>query len=156
MIDPTHSIVNVFVPGTPKPQPRPRAFARKMGNGAYAARCYDAGTAEGWKSAIASTLREHLPASPLTGPVSVSLMFIFPRPKGHRGKTGLKDSAPWAHTQRPDVDNLSKAVLDCMTTIGVWADDGQISGLNVWKAWDDHGQAGCWVSVFEVTRGPLV
>ena len=37
--------IEFFVEGDPKPQPRPRAFARKIGN-KFMARVYDAGTAE--------------------------------------------------------------------------------------------------------------
>lgn len=50
-----HSMtITFFIHGDPKPQPRPRAFARRMG-AKFVARVYDAGTAEGWKSQIAMT-----------------------------------------------------------------------------------------------------
>jgi len=45
--------ITFFVPGEPKGQPRPRAFARKMGD-KFVARVFDAATAEGWKGAIAA------------------------------------------------------------------------------------------------------
>ena len=30
-------------------------------------------------------------------------------------------------TNRPDVDNISKAVIDCMTKCGFWEDDSQLA-----------------------------
>lgn len=30
-------------------------------------------------------------------------------------------------TQRPDADNISKSVVDCMTRIGFWADDSMVN-----------------------------
>lgn len=37
------------------------------------------------------------------------------------------------HTERPDVDNLVKAILDAMTRAGVWKDDAQVWLLTVSK-----------------------
>jgi Holliday junction resolvase RusA-like endonuclease len=36
-------------------------------------------------------------------------------------------------TQRPDVDNLSKTILDCLTDAGAWADDSQVVMLTLMK-----------------------
>ena len=132
------------VEGNPKGQPRPRAFSR----GGHA-RVYDPGTAEGWKSCIALAARPHLPSTPIAGAVSVDLAFWFARPKGHTGKKGLKPSAPPDHTQKPDLDNLAKAVLDCLTEIGMWVDDAQIVGLTLRKVWLSEPGSGCVVTIVE-------
>ena len=119
--------IQFFVHGIPKAQPRPRAFYNKhIGQ----ARVYEAGTAEAWKGAIALAAKQYLPSSPLTGPLSVSLMFFMPRPKSHY-RTGkhsdeLRPDAPEWHSGKPDRDNLEKAVLDSLTHIGMWKDDGQV------------------------------
>lgn len=123
------SPIEFFVPGEPKAQPRPRAFARRMGD-KFVARVYDAGTAEGWKSAIALAARGHIPASPMLGPIRLTLDFAFARPRSHYG-TGrnaavLKPTAPPDHIGKPDLDNLEKAVMDCLTTLGFWGDDSQV------------------------------
>lgn len=137
--------------GDPKPQPRPRAFARKF-DGVATARVYDPGTAEGWKSAVAEAARPHLPPEPLQGPLLVTLVFRFQRPKSHFGTKGIKPSAPAEHLQRPDVDNLAKAVLDCLTTLRVWADDDQIVGLETRKSWaSDTQRGGCMVEIDRLT-----
>ncbi len=113
--------IDFRVYGLPKGQPRPRAFSR---NGS--ARVYDPGTAEGWKSQIAEAARPYLPTTPLEGPLTVRLDLWFPRPKAHfKGKTLRADAPTWCE-KKPDADNLAKAVLDAMTTLGFWGDDAQV------------------------------
>ena len=130
--------IRFTVHGTPKPQPRPRAFAR---NGT--ARVYDPATAEGWKSAIAEAARSHCPREPWRGAVSVRIAFGFARPKAHY-RTGkyegeLRAGAPEHHLHKPDCDNLAKAVLDAMTLLGFWRDDCQVVVLNVTKCYWPSG-----------------
>lgn len=129
------SPITVNVAGTPKPQPRPRAFAcRKTGR----ARVYDAGTAENWKSCVAKSFEDYAGLN-LSGPLLVEIMFIMPRPKSHWSKKdgwGLVPSAPVDHIKKPDLDNLAKAVLDCLTEIKVWTDDSIITGLILSKRYE--------------------
>jgi Holliday junction resolvase RusA-like endonuclease len=117
---------SVWIPGVPKGQPRPRAFSR-----GGKARVYDPGTAEGWKSAIAREVGPHLPEKPLGGPVAVSLHLSMPRPKAHYKRGVLRLEAPAWHTSRPDADNVLKAVLDALTTVGLWHDDAQVCRVTV-------------------------
>ncbi|NLX97582.1 MAG: RusA family crossover junction endodeoxyribonuclease [Rhodopirellula sp.] len=119
--------IEFFVPGIPKAQPK------HLGQ----ARVYEAGTAEAWKGAVALAAKPHLPKTPLTGPLMVSLIFCMPRPKSHY-RTGkysgeVKPDAPDWHTCKPDRDNLEKAVLDVLTRIGMWKDDGQVCDGSVTK-----------------------
>lgn len=123
-------MIRFQVQGDPKGQPRPRAFARRMGD-KFVARVFEAGTAEGWKSLIASEARVYAPEQPISGPVSVRLIFSFRRPQSHfrTGKNAgeLRPDAPYYHTSKPDNDNLEKAVFDALTQIGLfWDDDKQI------------------------------
>jgi Holliday junction resolvase len=145
-----------YVPGDPKPQPRPRAFARKMGDH-YVARVYDAGTAEGWKSAIAEAAK----AAGLTkfaGAVAIELRFNFKRPKSHFRRNGeVKDSAPFFHSQRPDYDNLEKGLIDALTKLGAWDDDAQIADVHTTKHWAiGNWTGGCSVTIrsLEPARPP--
>jgi Holliday junction resolvase RusA-like endonuclease len=69
------------------------------------------------------------PDSPLTNPISMDLVFYFPRPKAHYG-TGknanvLKKTAPEYYTIAPDTDNLIKEVSDSLNGI-FYKDDSQI------------------------------
>jgi len=126
----TELLLNVFVRGIPKPQPRPRAFARRMG-ATFVARVYDAGTAESWKGAVAIALKPFLPPIPHDGPLSVSIDFFFPRPKCLSRKKDPIGYIP--HAGRPDRDNLEKATTDAMTQLGFWKDDGQVCAGEVRK-----------------------
>ncbi len=136
-----------FAAGNPKGQPRPRAFAMKMGNGKFSARVFDAGTAEGWKSQVAQAAREVTPATAIAGPVRVELGFIFRRPKSHLRSNGeVKAGSPNHHVGKPDGDNLAKAVLDALTQLGGWwHDDAQVAELIVHKSYGP--KPGCHVAV---------
>ena len=136
MIEP----ISFFVAGVPKGQPRPRAFARKMG-GKFVARVFDAGTAEAWKSAVATEAVKHKPAAPITGPVRLRICFYIARPKSHYNSKGaLKATAPHYHTGKPDADNLAKAVMDALTQCGwFWGDDAQVAVLTAAKLYADSG-----------------
>lgn len=114
-------VIQFWVNGIPKGQPRPRAFAR---NGK--ARVHDPCTAEGWKGLIALAARPLLPRTPLAGPIWVDRHFYFPRPKRLQRKRDPIDLIP--HTAKPDIDNLDKALFDALTTLGVWRDDSLIFG----------------------------
>lgn len=128
----TAPAIQFRVDGVPKGQPRPRAFVR----GGHAA-VYDPGTAEGWKSCIAVAAKPHIPPTPLAGTIALTVEFIMPRPRAHfrTGKhaSELRGDAPEHHCSRPDVDNLTKAVLDALTDIGMWIDDAQIALLGAVK-----------------------
>jgi len=144
------STLSFQVTGEPKGQPRPRAFARKMGN-AHVARFYDSDVADAWKGAVQRALSEMLKQIrwELTlGPVSVSINFGMPRPKWHNGTKGLKPRAPMTHVSKPDVDNLAKLILDQITRSGcVWRDDSQVVSLTVHKFWAVGAEHGCSVSI---------
>ena len=138
------------ITGDPKGQPRPRAFARQMGN-VHVARFYDSDVADEWKRAVQIVV---LDASivhkwPLTlGPVAISLCFSLPRPKSHFGAKGLKPSAPVHHSGKPDADNLAKLVMDQITKSGrVWRDDSQVVSLRVEKLWASGNESGCSVLI---------
>ena len=136
--------------GEPKAQPRPRAFARKMGN-KYVARMYDADTAQAWKRCVLIECQRSIRPADLSDRqslVKVNLCLFLKRPKAHLLSDGrLTKRAPAAHTQKPDVDNLAKAVLDAVTDSGrFWVDDSQIVELTVAKKWTT-GRPGCFLEI---------
>jgi Holliday junction resolvase RusA-like endonuclease len=146
------STLTFQVTGEPKGQPRPRAFARKMG-AVHVARFYDSDVADEWKRAVQIVV---LDASivhkwPLTlGPVAISMCFSLPRPKSHFGAKGLKASAPVHHSGKPDADNLAKLVMDQITKSGkVWRDDSQVVSLTAHKVWASGNESGCSVLIAE-------
>jgi Holliday junction resolvase RusA-like endonuclease len=99
---------------------------------------YTPNTADAWKQAIKGELLKH--CHHIGGlPVSVDITFLFERPKSHYGsrnkKPYLKDSAPEYHTQKPDIDNLEKAVFDAISDAGMWKDDCQVVISTSAKRW---------------------
>lgn len=130
----------VWIPGEPKGQPRPRAFAFKG-----KARVYNPGTAEAFKGAVALAVRPFLPAQPIECPLSVRLFCHFQRPKSHYTKKGLRPTAPVHHTSTPDADNVLKSVCDALTGVGLWRDDSQVARAEIRKEYGDT--PGCWLEV---------
>lgn len=125
--------VKFFVPGIPAPQ----GSKRHLGGGVLVE---SSKRVKPWRTDVRETALRHFTA-PLTGPVDVHLHFTFPRPKSHFG-TGrnagrVKQAAPprYAHTQRPDLDKLIRAVLDALTGVA-WRDDSQVVGLTATKRWE--------------------
>ena len=129
--------VSFFALGDPKGQPRPKAFVR----GGHAA-VYDPGTAEGWKSAIATGAKEAGAVGlMLDGPLRFTLCCWFKRPKSHyrtgKRSSELRDDITLWHTKKPDADNVAKAAADALTHLGVWRDDSQLAEVIVRKRYTD-------------------
>lgn len=128
--------------GEPKGQPRPRAFSR----GGHAS-VYNPATAEGWKGSIALAARASLPPAPIDCPVRVAVSFYFPRPARLLRKKDPDGLIP--HTAKPDSDNAAKAVLDCLTSVGMWRDDALVCSLVAEKYYAARGQAsGALIQIF--------
>ena len=142
---PSLTTITMRVDGYPKPQPRQRAVMRGQHAGVY-----DPGTAAAWRERIAIEAKQHRPPEPLEGPIRMDLVIIVKRPKSHLG-TGrnahkIKRSAPrhW-HTQAKgpnggDIDNYRKAVMDELTQVGFWHDDGQVCRGEPMKRWAAPGE----------------
>lgn len=136
------------VPGTPKPKGNYSAYNGRVvhkGAGGYGE----------WVAAVRLAASRRVVREPFDGPVSVELVFHMPRPKKHY-RTGkhsgaLRDDAPEQHTQTPDVDKLSRAVLDALTEAGVWLDDGQVVMLDARKVWAPPGCQQAVITVREIT-----
>lgn len=120
------------IPGLPVPKGSTRSFAHR-GSNKIITRASNAERLEPWEGRIAVAAR----AAGVTvheGPVFVVVEFIFPRPKSHFGKRGLRGSAPVHHTQRPDTDKLLRAVLDGLTGVA-FADDCLVVDTLARKRW---------------------
>jgi len=61
-------------------------------------------------------------AAPRTVGIRVELAFILPRPQSHPKRRAL------AHVRKPDLDKLTRAVLDALTGVA-YADDAQVCRL---------------------------
>jgi Holliday junction resolvase RusA-like endonuclease len=125
------SPVTFYAIGIPKGQPRPKAFSRGNHAGVY-----DPGTANEWKASVAEGFKTHHGMS-YNQPLAVEIWLSMPRPKAHFGSKGLKPNAPDWHTQKPDLDNAAKAILDAMTDFQFWKDDSVVCNLTISKSWTD-------------------
>lgn len=123
----------MFVMGTPAPQ----GSKRHVGRGVMVE---SSKRVAPWREAVvAQAQRDGLAGKRLTGPVSVDVLFLLPRPKGHYG-TGrnadqVKPGAPKYPAGKPDLDKLARAVLDALVQAGVIGDDAQVVDLDARKAW---------------------
>ena len=144
--------IEFFVQGEPKASPRPRARAIKRGN-KWVAQIYESkGNAKPWMDLITLTAKQYMPLRQIQGAVRCERTFYIPRPKSHFG-TGrnadvLKKSAPVMHTQKPDIDNYGKAVLDAITESGLWRDDCIVVGGEPSKQWAfNKHKYGVWIAI---------
>lgn len=68
----------------------------------------------------------------LTGPVACDVTLVYPYRRSERKRdTACGDLLPL--DRRPDADNLGKALLDCIGTLGFWTDDAQVFDLRICK-----------------------
>lgn len=109
-----------------------------------------------WRAAVAAAALEAMDlADPVTGPLIVTLDFRAPRPRSHYG-TGrnagtVRAGAPNARTTAPDIDKLSRAVLDALAGI-VYVDDSQVVELHAHKR---YGPASAEIRVTEWEASPM-
>ena len=87
-----------------------------------------------WESELAKLLsrgvvRKH------SGPVKLEATFAFPVPASLSRKEREDRLAQGWHTQKPDRDNLEKALMDALNRVGLWEDDAQVCTGNVDKRW---------------------
>ena len=145
--------ISFWVPGKPIAQPRPRATIR----GAHAG-VYNPPTADAWKKEVQFRARGvMLGKSPTSAPLIAELVFEMPGVSklytksafSAEGRKHLWNGALY-HTQKPDCDNLEKAVLDALTGI-VYDDDAQIFCASSTRKWCDHNidedLPGCRVTI---------
>ena len=145
--------LNLWVPGLPVAQPRPRAVSF-----AGHARLYNPGTSSTWKACVIKAAADEMKKGFKTAakgvPVCCNLTFYFPRPASHFG-TGrnaglLKANAPIHPTTKPDRDNLCKSTEDALTAAAVWMDDAQVTDGRIRKRYTAHGASpGCMIEITE-------
>ena len=104
------------IPGAPIGKGRPRATSV---NGFI--RTYTPKKTAQREAVAASTLMDKWGRPPLDGPVSVGVLALFPRPQRMLWKKKPMLREPYC--QKPDADNVVKAVLDALEKAGVLRDD---------------------------------
>lgn len=131
------------IPGEPVAQPRARAFKLPSGQ----IRMYDPKPARNWKAAAQAHMLQACADSGLVetpggvafeGPVRCAIIAVFTCPRSHWRKREPVPRRP--HAQRPDAENVAKAVLDAATGV-VWLDDSQVAELEIRKIIGAQGEA---------------
>ena len=92
------------------------------------------------RSKLLAHVAKAAPPRPLEGPVALTVIWAFPA-------GGIHSDGDY-HRQRPDLDNLMKLLLDCMTAARWWEDDAQVCDLHAAKVWS--GRPGVRIIAGEV------
>jgi Holliday junction resolvase RusA-like endonuclease len=117
-------MITFEIPGKPFAKQRPRATRQ--------GRVYTPKETVSFERIVGQIAMQHFP-KPLENAVSVTIRATFEPPKSwSKRKTAEYLNRP--HTQRPDLDNCAKAILDGLNRVA-WGDDGQVSEINVRKVW---------------------
>ncbi len=129
--------LSFFVPGLPRPQGSKRHVGRgvMVESSKYVA---------DWRHDVKQAAWTYrLQMEPLAVPLSVRLDFNLPRPKYHYGTNGaVKARYELARpSSKPDIDKLARAVLDAITSSGLWRDDSLVVDLRAskWFTVNDPG-----------------
>ncbi|GEM_PF-1177569 len=94
---------------------------------------------------LTAHLAKHIPPTPYTGAIRVLVKWLFPLRWQHR-------DGEW-YTNKPDADNLCKALYDIMTKLGYWKDDAKIASSITEKFWAEV--PGIYVKIEELTNADL-
>jgi Holliday junction resolvase RusA-like endonuclease len=122
--------MKIFIPGEPIAQPRHSFRVIKTKQGKLTCMPYipKSDPVHAYKQAIRLAY-VNSGGEVLEGPVSVRIVCLFERPKGH-SKKRRQYTEP--KTTKPDLDNVGKAILDALNKIA-YNDDGQVFMLRVEK-----------------------
>ena len=132
--------MRIFIPGNPAPQ----GSKRHIGNGRM---IESSKRVAPWRSDVRSALYDAHGGRPMMqGAVAVEMEFILYRPM----------SAPKKRTppamKKPDIDKLTRAILDAVTSAGVWRDDSQVVELNAQKRLAGLDEPpGCWLQIDDLS-----
>lgn len=129
-------MIQFHVPGIPIPQGSKKAIPHKA-SGQFVMLDAHPGL-KGWRKAVTEAARAHAGTFARHEPVAVVADFDLPRPRSVR-----RDHP----AVKPDIDKLTRALLDGITDAGVWVDDGQVISAHVAKR---YGEPGVWVSVYSL------
>jgi crossover junction endodeoxyribonuclease RusA len=114
-------VITFTVAGMP---PAPQGSKRHVGNG----RMIESSTqVKPWRYLVQqAAVATQQPT--ITGPVSLSCVFLFPRPKSHFNSKGtLKPSAPTFHSVKPDGSKCLRSTEDALVDSGLLQDDARIA-----------------------------
>ncbi len=105
--------------------------------------CYEPEKLKAARNKLEAHLSAYVPERQLRGPVQLLVKWCFPI-------TGKHKDGEWK-TTKPDTDNLQKLLKDCMTKLGYWKDDAQVTSEITEKFW--AANPGLFIMVQELEGG---
>lgn len=137
----TDNVISFQVHGLPIPQGSTRAWV-VHGKPIITSSAKGLST---WRRLVADVAQNYAPKEPWEGPVGIELHFGLPKPK-----SAPKKKRVWPD-KRPDLDKLTRAVLDALTYV-VFADDSQVIEIQASK---DYGAPGVVVEIRRILVAEL-
>jgi Holliday junction resolvase RusA-like endonuclease len=110
-----------------------------------------------WRSEVEVAAKSQYQGPLLTGPIFMTYIFRFPRPKCHY-RTGkhshiLRPDAPHWHTGTPDLTKIIRSTEDALTGIA-WTDDALVCKRKEKKRYCNSGESpGVTIQIYEMTNG---
>jgi Holliday junction resolvase RusA-like endonuclease len=153
-------MLELRVPAVPVAQPRVRAAARFGKATMYTPTKIKAADGSkkdhpivAFKATVRMAFERKFSGSPFIAPLRVDCCFVMPRPQKLMRKSDPPGRIP--HAQKPDRDNLDKAVLDALKGLA-WTDDCQASSGLIekwWTAIDESAHVVVRISVWNQVSG---
>ncbi len=104
--------------------PQPQGSKRHVGKGVMVESCKNL---KPWRYLVQQAAAG-LNHPTILGPVSLSCVFLFPRPKSHyTSKGALRSSAPSFHAVKPDGSKCLRSTEDALVDAGLLQDDARIA-----------------------------
>ena len=129
--------------------PAPQGSKKYLGNGVMVESCKNL---KPWRYLVqqAAVATNH---PTITGPVSLSCIFLFPRPKSHyTSKGAIKPSAPTFHSVKPDGSKCLRSTEDALVDAGLLQDDARIATSSYTKRYCTPSEApGAYITIIPLT-----
>lgn len=147
--------IKFTVPAIPVAQPRQRHRVATINGRAMSMNYTPAkDPVNNFKATVKMAAAQVLQGPPMSGPLRVDLVFVFPRQKAKVWKS--KPMPRYFHVGKPDRDNLAKSLQDALNGLA-WVDDAQICAGSIEKyhaAGDE--QPHCLVTIKEIEAEPTL
>lgn len=144
----SNGAISFEVRALPVPQGSSRAFVIK----GRARITSDNRNLRSWRNLVATVAQAHAPPALWDAPIAVQLAFRLPRPKSeptHKGRGKERHRIRTWPNRKPDLDKLTRSVLDALTNV-VWTDDSRVVRILATKDW---GSPGVKVQIRRIENG---
>lgn len=134
--------------------PTAQARARHMTTKSGLSVSYKSANQKANERTLEALLAPYAPKAPLQGPLV--LEFVAAMPLGKSDSKKLREAKIAGHVlpeKKPDLDNMTKQLMDAMTRLNFWHDDVQVVCLRCEKIYAERGY---WdVALYEAIKAPL-